>query len=316
MASVGIAILLTILLILLGMPVAFAFGFGGFLALFFAPIPAAFAIPSALKQASSFALLALPLFIMAGLLMRDSGIADAMLSFVDSVVGRVKGGLGAVTAITCAIFGAASGASSPAIAAIGSIMIPRMEAQGYDRGYATALVACSSILCLLIPPSVPMIVYATMARQPVATCFLSTVIPGLVLMSVYVAMNFLICRNNPNIKIAPKLGVAPQMRLVGRKLVRAIPAFLMPVVILGGIFGGVATPTESAAVACVVGIPIGVIAYRVLKWGKLRDSLVEAASISGSILVLFFFIFMFSRIMIVQKVPDYIVTTILSSMYF
>lgn len=311
MISITIGVVLAVVLVLVGMPVAFAFGFGGFFALFFAPIPSAFAIPSALKQASSFALLALPLFIMAGLLMRDGGIADAMLNLVDSVVGRIKGGLGAVTAITCAIFGAASGASSPAIASIGSIMIPKMEKEGYDRGYATALVACTSILCLLIPPSIPMIVYATMSRQSVTMCFLSTIIPGTILMALYVMMNFIICRKDPKIKLAPKMDFGPHVKLISRSFLWSIPALIMPLAILGGIFGGVATPTESAAVACVVGVPIGMIAYRVLTLKKMGTSLVEAASVAGSIMILFFFIFMFSRVMIVQRVPDFIVDTVL-----
>ncbi|MCT7655184.1 TRAP transporter large permease subunit [Oceanimonas sp. NS1] len=128
-------------------------------------------VPHGFNTASGFALLALPLFVLAGTLMAVGGISERLLDFVSAIVGRIKGGLGAVTVVTCALFGAISGSSSAAIAAIGQIMIPRMVKEGYPEGHATALVACSSVLALLIPPSIPMIVFSITGGLSVGAAF-------------------------------------------------------------------------------------------------------------------------------------------------
>lgn len=155
-----IAMCVVVVLILIEIPVAFAFGIGAVLFAYTTGNNISFLIPHGFKTASGFALLALPLFIFAGLLMAEGGISERLLNFVNAIVGRIKGGLGAVTVLTCALFGAISGSSSAAIAAVGQIMIPRMVREGYPEGHATALVACSSVLALLIPPSIPMIVFS------------------------------------------------------------------------------------------------------------------------------------------------------------
>ena len=147
------SIALVVILLLSEMPIAFAFGIGALVFGLASGSDISFLIPFAYQTTSSFALLALPLFVMAGTIMAEGGMSDRLLAFVNALVGRLKGGLGAVTIVTCALFGAISGSSSAAIAAIGSIMIPRMVREGYPPGHATALVACSSVLALMIPPS-------------------------------------------------------------------------------------------------------------------------------------------------------------------
>ncbi len=141
-----------------------------------------FAIPSAFRNLESYTLLALPLFIMAGGLMRDAYISRRLIAFTMSFLGRIKGGLGMVCVVSCTIFGAISGSAS---AAIGSVMIPEMVEQGYSRGYSTGLVAASSMLALLIPPSIPMIVFAMTAQISILAAFLSTLIPGILMMTSY-----------------------------------------------------------------------------------------------------------------------------------
>ena len=307
---IAIAVVLVIVLIIAGMPVGFAFGVAAFVPIFWLGHPSTYAVPSALKLLQSFVLLAAPMFIIAGMLMKEGQIAAKLLDFVDSIVGWIKGGLGVVTTVTCGVFGAISGTSAPAIAAIGSIMIPRMEKAGYDRGYATGLVACASLLCLLIPPSVPMIIYALIARVSVAIAFLSTIVPGILIIISYSIINFVVCRRNPNIKVVPKASFRRRAVNVGRNFVWAFPALLVPFIILGGIYGGVFTPTEAAAVAAMVALPIGFFIYRSLTWKKVGNTLIEATTIMGTIAILFFFIFMFSRFLIWERLTDDIVDLI------
>ncbi len=147
--TVVIAIMvLVVLIMLLGVPVGFAFGLGGFAIMAIAGLDPRFAIPSAFRNLESYTLLALPLFIMAGGLMRDADISRRLIAFAMSFLGRIKGGRGMVCVVSCAIFGAISGSASAAIAAIGSVMIPEMVKNGYSRGYSTGLVAASSMLAL------------------------------------------------------------------------------------------------------------------------------------------------------------------------
>lgn len=300
----SLAIGVIVALLLLGMPIAFAFGLGALIYLLSTGSDISFLIPYAFQTTTSFALLALPLFVLAGVVMAQAGISTHLLNFINAFVGRVKGGLGAVTVITCALFGAISGSSSAAIAAIGQIMIPRMVREGYPVGHATSLVACSSVLALLIPPSVPMIVFAVTGGLSVSAAFLSTVIPGILLMVIYVGLNFFFLRNNPNIQVEEKLPA----REAGIKILKsgrsAIWALLMPLIILGTIYGGIATPTEAAAIALVYAAFAGFVLYRTLSVKAFWDGLIQAALIIGSIIAVLFFLFMMSRAMILQQVPN------------
>ncbi|MCP4687844.1 MAG: TRAP transporter large permease subunit, partial [Desulfobacterales bacterium] len=185
MTVVLVVMLLVVVIMLLGVPVGFAFGLGGFAILFVTGLDPRFAIPAAFRNLESYTLLALPLFIMAGGLMRDADISRRLIAFTMSFLGRIKGGLGMVCVVSCTIFGAISGSASAAIAAIGSVLIPEMVKQGYPRGYSTGLVAASSMLALLIPPSIPMIVFAMTAQISILAAFLSTLIPGVLMMAAY-----------------------------------------------------------------------------------------------------------------------------------
>ncbi|MGO2146368.1 MULTISPECIES: TRAP transporter large permease [Halomonas] len=300
----SLALGIIVALLLLGMPIAFAFGLGALVYLLSTGADISFLIPYAFQTTTSFALLALPLFVLAGVVMAQAGISTHLLNFINAFVGRVKGGLGAVTVITCALFGAISGSSSAAIAAIGQIMIPRMVREGYPVGHATALVACSSVLALLIPPSVPMIIFAITGGLSVSAAFLSTVIPGVLLMIIYVGLNFFFLRNNPNIQVDEKLPV----RQAGIKILKsgksAIWALLMPIIILGTIYGGIATPTEAAAIAFVYATFAGFVLYRTLSVKAFWNGLIQATLTIGSIIAVLFFLFMMSRAMILQQVPS------------
>jgi tripartite ATP-independent transporter DctM subunit len=295
--------LIVVILILIEIPVAFAFGIGAILFTYTTGNNISFLIPHGFKTASGFALLALPLFIFAGLLMAEGGISERLLNFVNSLVGRIKGGLGAVTVLTCALFGAISGSSSAAIAAVGQIMIPRMVREGYPPGHATALVACSSVLALLIPPSIPMIVFSITGGLSVGAAFLSTIIPGIMLTVIYCALNIWFLRDNPNIKVDPPLPFKAAAKEVATTGYNAIFALLMPLIILGAIYSGIATPTEAAAIAVIYAIPVGLFIYKGMSLSNLGSVTVRAVTMTGSIMAVLFFLFIMSRAMILEQVP-------------
>ena len=298
-----IAFLAIIFLLLIEVPVGFAFGAGALGYGLMSGTNISFHAGYGYSQVSAFSLLAIPLFILSGTLMGASGISERLLNFVNSFVGRTKGGLGAVTVITCALFGAISGSASAAIAAIGKIMVPRMIKEGYPPGHATALVAVSSVLALMIPPSIPMIVFAIAIRESVAKCFLATMGPGVLLALIYCGLNFFFLRKNTTITTAPKLPLRETLAEAAGTGKKASLAIIMPVIVLGGIYSGIATPTEAGAVALVYTLIVGIAIYRSLPMQMLFNSTVEAARLTGAILMVLFFLFVMSRGMVLAKVP-------------
>ena len=312
MVTFLLVMLVVVVLLLIEIPVAFAFGIGALLFPLLTDNNISFLIPHGFNTASGFALLALPLFVLAGTLMAVGGISERLLDFVNAFVGRIKGGLGAVTVITCALFGAISGSSSAAIAAIGQIMIPRMVREGYPAGHATALVACSSVLALLIPPSIPMIVFSITGGISVGAAFLSTIIPGILLAIVYCGLNFWFLRKNTSITVDESLSFMEASKNVARSGYRASFALLMPLLILGVIYSGVATPTEAAAIAVIYAIPVGMYIYKGLTLKSLSDATIRAVITTGSIMAVLFFLFIMSRAMILEQIPKQLAEALLA----
>ena len=305
-------LVLIIILLLVDVPIAFAFGAGALLFATLTGRDVAYLVPHAFFQSGAFALLALPLFIISGALMGASGISERLIEFVNAFIGRMKGGLGAVTVVTCALFGAISGSGAAAIAAIGSIMIPRMVKEGYPAGYATALVGCSSVLALLIPPSIPMIIFALTGGLSIAACFLATVIPGVILTVLYCCLNFLFVRKFDSIEVAETLSFGEATRTVARATYRALFALLMPLIVLGGIYSGMFTPTEAAAVAFAYTLPVGFLIYRGLTLRKTASTVVSGVVSTGAIMIILFCLFIMSRTMIMEQVPKQIADALLS----
>jgi C4-dicarboxylate transporter DctM subunit len=261
------------------------------------------------SQLTNPILLAIPLFVFAGTLMSVSGIASSLLRFVNIFVGRVRGGLGVMATISCAIIGAISGSGLTGIAAIGPILIPEMERKGYPRAYATALIANSSILGLLIPPSVTMIVYGWVTNTSILASFLATLGPGLLIMFLFCVVNIVMSRKFDLILDEP-LSFDQQLRDAGRRTFHAVPALLMPVIILGGIYGGIMTPTEAAAVAVIYALPVGFLIYRGLTWKTLIESGKESATSVGAILIMILFSLILSQLFVREGIPQALVELI------
>lgn len=307
-----ITIVAVIALILLEVPVGFSFGIGALIFGFFSGTDVSFHAGFGYSQISSFSLLALPLFVLSGTLMGTTGISERLLNFINSFVGRTKGGLGAVTVLSCALFGAISGSAAAAIAAIGKIMVPRMIKEGYPAEYATALVAVSSVLALMIPPSIPMIVFAIATRQSVAETFLATMGPGLLLAIIYCGLNFFFIRNNTTITVAPKLTFTEASKEVAKTAKQAAFAIIMPLIILGGIYSGICTPTEAGAIALVYTLIVGTWIYRGLTLKSLYEATSEAAIMTGTVIMVLFFLFIMSRGMILDQIPNQVADLLLA----
>ncbi|WP_299908543.1 TRAP transporter large permease [uncultured Paracoccus sp.] len=306
------AIAALIIFMLLGVPVVFSFAAMVVILTYAYDVSWSMPMITGYWTVNSVILLALPLFVMTGYLMQTGGIAKRLVDFVEALVGKSKTGMGTSMVVSCGIFGAISGTASAAVASIGPIMIRPMERHGYSRGYTSALLAVSSLLGLLIPPSITMILYAVVTRQSVAACFLATIGPGIVLMILLSILN--------RFHVARHLGGNEEKMPWGERLAgigttgwRAIPALVLPVIILGGIYGGFFTPTEAAAVAVVYAIPVGLFVYRELNPRMIFDAVVQAAATTGVIMIILVFSFVASRIFTVERVPQQLTDFLLGS---
>ncbi len=310
--NLGIFIDLAILvgLLLLGVPAPFAFMAALVFLVYTYGFEVGAQLPTAFHKMKSLTLLAVPFFIMLGGFMSLGGISDRFVDIADAIVGRIKGGLGAVTIVACAMVGAIAGTCSAAVAAVGGIVVPQMEKQGYSRGYATGMLAVSSVLGQLIPPSVPMILYGFVTMTPITACFLAGVGPGILTIVIYGVVNYFMVRNNPNIKVLPPVPVKQQVRQLGTALRRGFFALLMPVLLLGGIYGGIFTPTEAAAVALVYAIFVGLFIYRNLTLKDIGNVFVSQAVTTGVVVLMVIFVLVLSRVMTMQNIPQSLIAMI------
>lgn len=310
--NLGIFIDLAILvgLLLLGVPAPYAFLAAlVFLVYAFGFEPGA-QLPMAFHKLKSFTLLSVPFFILLGGFMSLGGMADRLVALADAVVGRIKGGLGMVAVVACAMVGAIAGTCSAAVASLGPLVIPEMEKQGYSRGYATGLLAVSSVLGQLIPPSVPMILYGFVTWVPVTAVFLAGVGPGILTVIIYCIINYFMVRNNPKVRVLPPIGFKAQTKQVGVTVYKGFFTLLLPIILLGGIYGGIFTTTEAAAVAMVYAIIIGLFVYRYLNLRMIGKIFVSQSVTTGVVILMVVFVIILSRVMTMLNVPQSLIAMI------
>jgi C4-dicarboxylate transporter, DctM subunit len=231
--------------------------------------------------ATSFPLLAIPLFILAGAIMNASGISRRLIAFASALFGWARGGLAHVSIGASMFFAEISGSAVADIAALGSILIPGMKAKGYPAALAAAVMSSAATLAVIIPPSIPMILYAVMAETSVVQLFVAGIVPGIIGGFGLMAMAYWFARryNLPREE-------AFSLRRVGRTAREAAWAFLLPIIILGGIFGGVVTATEGAALAVVAAIVVGFAIYRELDIGQLKQATIDGAVQTAVVMLL------------------------------
>ncbi|MDX1726118.1 MAG: TRAP transporter large permease [Pseudomonas sp.] len=298
----GILFISLLVLMFIGVPIAIALGASSMVLLSYQGMPLVTVAQSVFESLDSFSLMAIPFFILAGNLMQSGGIAKRLVNLANAILGWIRGGLGGVVVLTSMFFSTMSGSSTATTAAIGSVLIPAMEKKGYPRPFGAAVAASSGELGVIIPPSIPMIVYALAANVSVASIFLAGILPGLLVGSSLILCTCVIARLRGYDLIEPiTFGQWAVGVLVALK--QSIFAILMPVVILGGIYSGLFTPTEASVVAVVYGLVVGLFIYRELDWRDLLDVCGRSALTTAIILIIVAFAAIFAYMLTINRVP-------------
>ncbi|MDI6600608.1 MAG: TRAP transporter large permease [Thermoanaerobacteraceae bacterium] len=267
-------------LIFLKVPIAISLGVSGMLLVYLQQLGTQMFAPVFFANISKFSLLAIPYFILAGVVMGKAKISDKLIHLISLLVGPVRGGLATVTVIAALFWGAVSGSGPATVAAIGTILIPGMIKAGYDRGFSAAIVSAASGLAIVIPPSIGYVVYGTITGASISKLFIGGIIPGIVVGICLIVAGYIIS------VIRDYRGEAwGTLSEVWRAFKEAIWAIISPLIILGGIYGGVFTPTEAAAVSIFYGLFVGFFIYKTLTLKDLYDLLVEA-SVSTAVVML------------------------------
>lgn len=293
----------------IGVPIGIAFGLGLVLiSVLFGTTTLVFVAQQMWSGMDSIPLVAIPMFIVAGAVMETGGLSKRLVNFANKIVGNVYGGLGTVTIVACMLFGAISGSGPATAAAIGAIMLPYMVKTGYNKYYATALVACAGGLGVIVPPSIPLILYGATTNTSVSDLFLAGIGPALVVGIALMLVSYVISRRRgyrgePNgFSFKELLKAAWEAKW----------SILMPVIILGGIYSGAFTPTEAAVVAILYGVVVGLFVTRELKLRDLLKTLNENASFIGGFMLAAVPASAVGAVLAMLGVPDMIAHTLLS----
>ncbi|SJN27494.1 TRAP-type C4-dicarboxylate transport system, large permease component [Vibrio casei] len=279
----------------------------------------------AFTSVGNFPLMALPAFVLAGALMEAAGISKRLVDIAESLAGPVTGGLGAATVIACLFFGAISGSGPATTAAVGMLMIPAMVKRNYDKSYASAVTAASGGLGIIIPPSIPIVIfgisamglrpppeaiaqYGVFASVSIPKLFIAGVIPGLLMALTLIVTNYIIAKR----KGYKGLTETWSLSEVRQSLCKGIWSLLAPLLILGGIYSGMFTPTESAIVAIFYSLFVGIFIHRELAFKSVMKSLTTTTWITGRVLLILFAATVFGRLLIEQQIPVVVAESLLS----
>lgn len=297
-------------LLLLGCPIAASLGLSAIITIITSGMRVNMVVvaQTMFSGMSSYQLMAIPLFILCGNLMGDGGLSRKLVDFINIFFSRIRGGLGLVTIAASMFFAAISGSSPATTAAIGGIMVPEMRKCGYDEGFSLATAAAGGTLGQVIPPSVGMVSYAVLAEVSVGTLFLAGFGPGIVMGVLMMAYAYYYARKH-------KIPVTKE-KLTAKKVVvtflGSVWALLMPLIILGGIYSGVFTPTESGAIASVYGLICGKYIYKSLKWKNLPQIFINTAIGSGTIMLILGSVSTFGIVLTRGHIPELIANSLLS----
>lgn len=298
---ITVVVITLLALFALSVPIAISLGVASTVAVSYADMSMLVIIQRMFGSLDLFPLMAIPFFILAGNLMDVGGISKRLVNFANSLVGSLTGGLAMVAVVTSMFFAAISGSGPATTAAIGSILIPAMVAKGYDRNFAGSVQAVSGELGVIIPPSIPLILYGVTAEVSISKLFIAGVIPGfLIAGSLMLAVFF----------IAKLKGYQGNDKVTGKErwntFKDAILALIMPVIILGGIYGGIFTPTEAAAVAVVYAFIVGFFVYREIKIKDLVDIFQKSAITTAVIMIIISTAGLFGWILTRERIPQQI----------
>ena len=303
----GLLFALFCLFMLLGVPIAFAIGASTLLALHAQGVPLLVVTQQMFQGINSFALVAVPMFILAGDLMAQGKVSEKLVVFADALFGFLKGGLSLVSVGAGMFFAAISGSGAATTAAVGSSLVPELKRKGYDPASAASLIAASGTIGVVIPPSVPMIIYAVIAQQSVSKLFLNGILPGLAmgLGLAAIAITQAYRRNYPR-------GTAFSLSTIWRTLKSASWGLMTPVIILGGIFSGVFTPSEAAVVAVNYALLVSLFVYRDLRLADVYRILIRSAITTAVIMLVIATSAVLSWTLSSWQVPGAIAQSVLS----
>jgi tripartite ATP-independent transporter DctM subunit len=289
-----------LLLLMLGVPVAFAIGLSSICAILYEGLPVAVLFQQMMSGMNIFSFLAIPFFVFSGELMLHGGIADKIVALARNLVGHIRGGLGMSNVVACTLFGGVSGSPVADVSAMGSVMIPMMKKEGYHTDYAVNVTTHASLVGALMPTSHNMIIYSLAAGGKVS---IGALIAAGVLPALLLTVCMLVAAYAVAVKRGYPAGVFPGAAAVWRSLAAATPGLLIVVIILAGILSGVFTATESAAVAVVYSILLTFFIYRTMTWEKFMKAAARAVKTTGVVLLLIGVSAMFQYLMALYQVP-------------
>lgn len=271
-----------VVFIFLNIPISISLGLSSVLALIASGSPLG-VIPSMMQATvQKFSLLTIPLFVLAGVLMDKGGISKRLINLADSMMGPVHGGLGYISVICALFFAAISGSGTATVAAMGSILIPAMVKQGYDAGFSSALSAISGSLGTVIPPSITFIIYGMITGESISDLFLAGIVPGIIFALILcLTVLYYSVKNDWKGDTERSSG-----KEILKAFLNALPGFLSPVIVLGGIYSGIFTPTEAAAVAVIYSFIVGKFIYKELDFSAIKETLFSTAKTTGIILLI------------------------------
>lgn len=296
-----------VVFLFMGMPVAYAMAISATVTLFFDPSLPGIIIPQKMFTAmDSFSLMAIPFFMLAGSLMEQCGITGKLVGFARSLVGHFTGGLGHATIVTGVLMAGVSGSANADTAAIASILVPALKDEGYEAGYSCAMVSGCGALGPIIPPSIMMVIYSGVTSIAIGALFMAGIIPGLVIGVGYMFVNYLYAKRTgiPRTKFAG-------WKQLGKDTIHAIPALIMPVIIIGGILSGVVTATESGVLACTYSVLYGLVC-RTLNVKKLKECISGAVSATTNSMIIIAFAGLFGALATNYNMSKVILTVMTS----
>lgn len=298
--DIALLLLLLIFFLVMTVPIGIALGLATAITMYFSsPVPLTMIAQTAFAGIDSFPLLAIPFFMLAGSLMGYGGISKRLVGFAESLVGFMIGGLAMVTITACMFFAAISGSGPATVSAIGSFMIPAMKEKRYGGPFAAALSAAAGSIGVIIPPSIPFVIYGVVSGASVGEMFLSGVMPGLVIGTSLMAYSYFVakkrgypCSNKPR-----------DLKNLWLSFKDAVWALLVPVIILGGIYGGIFTPTEAAVVGIVYAMIIGKFVYRELDFKMLREAYKDTVVVNGATTFMLGLSMAFATYLTMEEIP-------------
>ena len=294
-------------LLAVGMPIFLVLGLCASILYFASGEPLIGVAQVIIDHLNSPTLMSLPLFVMAATFMRHGGVAKALVDLSAAWLGGIRGALGLVTVVACTLFAAISGSSVATALAMGTILLPAMIEKGYPRSFALGVVGASGTIGIVIPPSLALILYGIVAEQSVPRLFLAGVLPGLLQATVFFAWVWYDARRR-KFPVEPALPFAERLRVTGR----AIPALIVPVIVLVGIYGGIVTVTEAAAIAAVVSLTVSLTYYRGFHWSETLWVVADALKSAGAIMLIVATALAFGHWMTASGVPAELVKWVLA----